>query len=484
MQRRTRIALVAGFVLLAGVSLGVQAATIDRGTQVRAADGGNATPYPGNTLVGVHSWGNDGRLVELDREGEVVWEHRIDDARVFGIDPVRAGESAVGVEPESDGRVVLFAVGEVVPAADCPAEFLTHETRYQGFLNAQEHCVLNRVVLFDRSDREVLWEYSWYDEMIHHHEVHDAVVTDDGEVAIVDMGNDRAFTVNESGAITWEWQAEAHLDRGTPFFEERVPEDRADEFAKAGPHDDWTHMNDIDQLSDGTFQLSIRNYDSVIRVDPETNEIVEVVGGPGRTSLMNHQHNPQRLEDAGTMLVADSENDRIVEIDVETEEIVWTYRGPPGDPLTWPRDGDRLPNGNTLITDSQNNRVLEVSPDGEVVWSFRDPDGKVIPLPYAAERLPAGEAAGGPSAREFDTGAGDGETADGADAAGASAGTDGTGGGVAATLRRVETFGHWVLPTWMHLPQQLNLLALVLGTAWLGGEAAAAGLRRIRRARA
>jgi hypothetical protein len=58
----------------------------------------------------------------------------------------------------------------------------------------------------DWTAHEIVWEYGWYDEMIHWHEVHDAIVTDDGEVAIIDMGQDRVFTVDESGEITWEWQ--------------------------------------------------------------------------------------------------------------------------------------------------------------------------------------------------------------------------------------------------------------------------------------
>jgi hypothetical protein len=53
--------------------------------------------------------------------------------------------------------------------------------------------------------------------------------------------------------------------------------------------------------------------------------------------------------------------------------------------LDWPRDADRLPNGNTLITDSRNHRVLEVDPAGREVWSFTG-----LALPYEADRLSNG----------------------------------------------------------------------------------------------
>ena len=33
----------------------------------------------------------------------------------------------------------------------------------------------------------------------------------------------------------------------------------------------------------------------------------------------------------------------------------------------------RLPNGNTLITESDNGRAFEVTPDSEIVWEFYNP---------------------------------------------------------------------------------------------------------------
>jgi len=465
MDQRTRVLVVAGFVLLATAALGVQAATIDRGANAVQAD--DDETYPGNTLVGVHSWEEEGRLVEIDPDGEVVWAHEVEGSRFFGIHPLRAGQEAPGVTPEEDGNVVLFTVAEIVPAENCEEEHLEWDVGFGGGPDPRDHCVENRVVLMDRAAGEIVWEYSWRDEMIHWHEVHDAEVTDDGQVAIVDMGNNRAFTVNEAGEITWEWQMEPHLDEGSPFFEEHVTNsphvDDPDEYAKDGEFDDWTHANDIDELENGNVQLSIRNYDTVIEVDPETDEIVGSVGKPGRTDVINEQHDPQRLEADGTLLVADSKNNRVVEVDAESEEVVWEYTGPEGDPLQWPRDADRLPNGNTLITDSRNNRVLEVNETGAVVWEFHDPDGEVIPLPYAANRIPVGEEADGPSATALDK-----------------AETDAEDHGLAGEIRRVETLSHWVLPNWMHLPQLINLLAVVVGGVWLAGEGVAYGLRRTR----
>lgn len=464
MRQQARVTVVAVFVVVAAMALGVQAMTIDRGQVVQVDNGSQI--QTGNTLVGVQSWGTDGRLVEISPAGDLVWEYQVEDARVFGVDPLRKGDLAPNITPAADGNVVLFAIAEKHPAEDCPAEFTQYEYELSGTDNAQDHCVRNRVVLMDRANTQIVWEYSWYDQMIHWHEVHDAIVTDDGDVAIIDMGNDRVFTVNQDGEVTWEWQAEDNIDRGTEFFAEYVQNnayvDNPSEYAKQGPLDDWTHWNDIDETAEGNFQLSVRNFDMIIEVDPDTGAIVDTTGQPGRTDLIHRQHNPQLLEESGSIVVADSENDRVVEIDSDDEQLEWVYSGPQGDSLQWPRDADRMPNGNTLITDSRNNRILEVNASGNVVWEFSDPDGAVIPLPYTAERLPGGETAGGPSTSQFEVTQPIEQEQ-----------------GALVDLRRIETLAHWLLPTWMHLPQQLNLVGIVLGVLWLGGEGTAHAVSRL-----
>ncbi|MDD2666839.1 MAG: hypothetical protein PHI74_07120, partial [Methanocellales archaeon] len=48
------------------------------------------------------------------------------------------------------------------------------------------------------------------------------------------------------------------------------------------------------------------------------------------------------------------------------DEIVWEY----STGLNGPFDAERLTNGNTLITDGFNNRVIEVTPAGTIVWQY------------------------------------------------------------------------------------------------------------------
>lgn len=159
-----------------------------------------------------------------------------------------------------------------------------------------------------------------------------------------------------------------------------------------GPEGDWTHMNDVDVIDEGSsFLADPRNFNRVMLINRSTKEREFVLGTQNDPTIVNHQHNPVLLSrDPPTILVADSGNNRIVEYQQRSGEweATWGYRGS----LQWPRDADRLPNGNTMITDSANNRVLVVSPDHRVVWE-RSTDR----WPYDIERLPLGDEPAGPT---------------------------------------------------------------------------------------
>src|SRR5690606_42153254 len=85
---------------------------------------------------------------------------------------------------------------------------------------------------------------------------------------------------------------------------------------------------------------------------------------------------------------------RALEFDPRTMELVWQYTGSPESPL----ESDirsytqRLPNGNTLITESNGGRVLEVTRSGEIAWEYVNPvrggpEGQKIPIICKAQRL-------------------------------------------------------------------------------------------------
>jgi hypothetical protein len=219
-------------------------------------------------------------------------------------------------------------------------------------------------------------------------DAHDIDYLGDGEYVTVDKGDERNRVVvyNRSrGEIVWEWRFDEHVDR--------FPRDGG------GPYgEDWTHVNDVDEIADGVFMVSVRNFDQVIAIDRETKAIRWSLGSDDDHDVLFEQHNPDYLEGENgtpTVLVADSRNDRVVEyarLDGEWTR-TWVLRG---GGLDEPRDADRLPNGHTLVTDRRGHRVLEVTPRGEVVWEFYTPW-----QPYDAERVGTEPGSEGPTMRQL-----------------------------------------------------------------------------------
>jgi hypothetical protein len=109
-----------------------------------------------------------------------------------------------------------------------------------------------------------------------------------------------------------------------------------------------------------------------------------------------------RVLDNGHYLVA-HENDGAVREYDDAGKVVWQYKldmaNRPASPGHGPGGhGDhvfsayRLPNGNTLIGGGNNNRVLEVSPEGKIVWSIDHDELPGIQLAWVTmlEALPNG----------------------------------------------------------------------------------------------
>jgi outer membrane protein assembly factor BamB len=439
-MRKRRVAVLTA-ILLAGLGvLGVLAVTA--GDPVET-DGDTDERYPGNTLVTVQTYGwfgnYNGDVFVLNESGERVWEYQPDDAAVFD------GEML-------DNGNVMVSYGQHVPNSECPEEF-----RNAGPEGQRDHCVKNVVEEVDPDTNERVWAYTWYDHFVTYHEVHDADRLDSGETVIIDMGQHRTFTVDQSGNITWEWSAIEHLDEGTEFWENHVEGTSREDHHYTGGSQDWTHMNDVDQLDNGNFLMSIRNFDVLIEVDPETDDIVRVIGEPGNEDIMHEQHDPDYLEAHDHVIVSDSENNRIVEYDAETMEEVWRYEGTgPGadEQLQWPRDAERLPNGNTMIADSRNFRILEVNETGKVVWGhdFSEERGIV----YDVDPL-------GP----------DGEMGEEPENVPPGDDLEGTyyGGGLSGTIAFAESWIGFVFPSWVGLPGLLALLTMlgsVVGLTWEG----------------
>jgi len=289
------------------------------------------------------------RLVQVDGEGNFESEYDISAGRGYFYD----------IDPLPDGTV-LVSIGR-------------HNSTF---------------VKYDPETGQRVWT-----EKLGTDDTHDADLLGEHELVVADMRNydpetgendDRIFVYNRTtDEVVWEFRFERIYDR----------EDGGDYT------DDWTHVNDVDAV-EGGFMVSPRNMDQVLLINRSTKDIEWALGADGNHSVMYEQHNPTYLEGEDgtpTVLVADSENDRVVEYARTNGSWEQTWVLGTGGKLNWPRDADRLPNGNTLVVDSLNHRAIEVTPSGEIVWEYYVSWGT-----YDAERMNLGDEPGGPTIREQD----------------------------------------------------------------------------------
>ncbi|QLD88915.1 aryl-sulfate sulfotransferase [Natronomonas salina] len=366
--RRVLAALVLALLLPAAYSaVATDAVELGPGTVEQPAENTTYVSVQGFHFAGYGKPKKPARLVAADPDAEVEWRFDGDSVGAnwfYEVDTLSNGNLFV-TATNTDGTVVFEydpATGEPVWTHELPGAMDTHNV---NLLSGRRLLVAN-MRNFDES---------------------------------TGVSDDRLYIEDtESGETEWEW-----------LFREHYPND-----TDGGFSEDWTHVNDVDLIGDDERYVlaSPRNFDQAIVVDRETDEIVMRLGSDDDHEILYEQHNPEYLErEDGTpvVLVADSENDRVVEYERDCgdadprlgagtppEECEWE-RTWSVDGFNWPRDADRLPNGNTLVTDTLNHRVVEITPEGEVVWEFY-----AAWAPYDAER--GEEGANGPTMADHGTG--------------------------------------------------------------------------------
>ena len=182
------------------------------------------------------------------------------------------------------------------------------------------------------------------------------------------MYSDYLAEVTPAGPTVWEWRTWEYLD---PV---------ADGIAEVqAPRTLWAQGNSVEELPEGDILASYRPTSTVIRISRKTGKIVWKLGPP----TVAGQHAPTLLEN-GNVLIFDNGPHRLddsvpysraIEVDPATNAIVWKYQDKPAWNFFSPRMGcaQRLPNGNTLITESSFGRFFEVTKEGEIVWEYVNP---------------------------------------------------------------------------------------------------------------
>jgi hypothetical protein len=260
--------------------------------------------------------------------------------------------------------------------------------------------------------------------------------------------DDAIIEVDWNGEVVWEWNCNEHFDE-FDFSEEaknilyRDPNIRS----AGGGMGDWMHINSISVLGPNKwFDSGDKRFhpDNIIWdgreaniiaiIDKRTGRIVWKIGPDYNASKelkklgwiigQHHAHMiPRGLPGEGNILVFDNggwagygapnpgspkgrmnaqrDYSRVLEINPITLEIVWQYT-PKEAGYLMPVDANRfyspfissaqrLPNGNTLITEGSGGRIFEVTAQHELVWEYISPFwGKQmkINMVYRAYRAP------------------------------------------------------------------------------------------------
>ena len=259
--------------------------------------------------------------------------------------------------------------------------------------------------------------------------------------------DERIIEIDEDGKLLWEWNASEHLEEyGLSDAARRAMS------GNPTPGGDWIHLNAVSTLGpnrhydSGDWRFapdnlicSSRQFSELFIIDKRSGKLVWRLGPDFSISpelrrigqiIGQHQAHmiPAGLPGEGNILVFDNGSfggfgapdgvspdgtnnlrrhySRVLEIDPVTYELKWEY-------VKGQRDGEqihamsagvffsafisgaqRLPNGNTLITQGADGIVQEVTPEKTVVWEYVNPirNRKMPPLMqtqiYRTYRIP------------------------------------------------------------------------------------------------
>ncbi len=162
------------------------------------------------------------------------------------------------------------------------------------------------------------------------------------------------------------------------------------------PADDLHRPLDVDRLADGSTLVTDGgmegggDYSKIICIGPDTEFLWVYDEG------LQFAHNAD-LQDNGNMIISDTGNDRVIEVD-SSFNIVWTtdeITFSDGSHLDYPNDANIIDDDHVLITDRDNHRAFETDRDGNIVWQFGvtgvlGSDDTHLDGPHNADRLPDG----------------------------------------------------------------------------------------------
>lgn len=228
------------------------------------------------------------------------------------------------------------------------------------------------------------------------------------------LEDDRLIEVSPKGDIVWEWLASDHIDEfGFSPAARNVIKEAPGTNAARGSFD-WLHINSATYVGpnhwfdEGDRRFSPNN----VIISSRQASFLAIIGRDGKVvwrlgpdfseskelraiRQIIGQHNahfiPKGLPGAGNLLVFDNggasgygfpnpnapdgsnsfarANSRVLEINPVTLALVWSYAGPRFYSSNI-SGAQRLPNGNTLVTEGASGRLFEITKEGQIVWEY------------------------------------------------------------------------------------------------------------------
>jgi hypothetical protein len=241
------------------------------------------------------------------------------------------------------------------------------------------------------SGKEIVWEYTTEKN------AYCVQRLENGNTLIVSGGDNwSTIEVTQDNEIVWEYPAVAfnarRLPNGNTLIAEMKKKGKPGHVTEASQDKEiiWQYSGDFSpynavRLPNRNTVFSDDKNSRIVEVTPEK-EIVWEYTDLIRVGCVQVLPNGNIL----TVETRDTENytdTRLIEI-TRDKEIIWEFSG--FDAMFG--SVQRLPNGNTVITDSdrtkkENPRIIEVAPDGEIVWEYTDFD---LVYPWGVHRLPNG----------------------------------------------------------------------------------------------
>jgi hypothetical protein len=242
------------------------------------------------------------------------------------------------------------------------------------------------------------------------------------EISDKPLEDDYLLEVSWTGEVLWDWLASDHVDEFGFSPDARNAIHRSLQFSPVRQSADWLHVNAASYVGpnrwfdggDTRFNpenvlISMREASIIMivdraghvvwrmgpdyREDPALAKLGQIIG-------QHHAHIiPAGLPGAGNLLVFDNggsagygvgtpaapngvgvarrDYTRVLEVNPVTFEKVWEYSIPGTEHFQffshYVGAAQRLPNGNTLITEGADGRVFELTPEREIVWEYVSP---------------------------------------------------------------------------------------------------------------